>query len=269
MSALWKTELSWSVLAVMGDIIPRPSSYSETGRWGELWYCWSWHWRPPYWGVEGNPGGEDTVGDIIADRWGVVDIVAPVLGKVDIVASVWGKVDNVDLAEAALELGEGDGLPAGGDGDGLAGRRRHCRWSRWGDWAGLQLRLGFITSHTVRIEVGGQVGDDIFFLSLVYLVKLSNTESLKSNILHFKNQQSTKLNIALHSKYLVKCLNWSFTNVCLVLFTVVESFSSAFSSYWFVTTTSSSLMSTLEHIGNDNLSQHPYSKLNLFSAGLI
>lgn len=87
--------------------------------------------------MEGNPGGEDTVGDIIADRWGVVDIVAPVWGmvdnvapvwgKVDIVASVWGMVDNVDLAEAALELGEGDGLPAGGDGDGLAGRRRHCR----------------------------------------------------------------------------------------------------------------------------------------------
>ena len=67
--------------------------------------------------MEGNHGGEDTVGDIIADCWGVVDIVA----------SVWGKVDNVDLAEAALELGEGDGLPAGGDGDGLAGRRRHCR----------------------------------------------------------------------------------------------------------------------------------------------
>ena len=87
--------------------------------------------------MEGNPGGEDTVGDIIADRWGVVDIVAPVWGmvdnvapvwgKVNIVASVWGMVDNVDLAEAALELGEGDGLPAGGDGDGLAGRRRHCR----------------------------------------------------------------------------------------------------------------------------------------------
>ena len=87
--------------------------------------------------MEGNPGGEDTVGDIIADRWGVVNIVAPVWGmvdnvapvwgKVDIVASVWGMVDNVDLAEAALELGEGDGLPAGGDGDGLAGRRRHCR----------------------------------------------------------------------------------------------------------------------------------------------
>ena len=87
------------------------------------------------------------MGDIIADRWGVVDIVAPVWGmvdnvapvwgkvdivapvwgKVDIVASVWGMVDNVDLAEAALELGEGDSLPAGGDGDGLAGRRRHCR----------------------------------------------------------------------------------------------------------------------------------------------
>ena len=87
--------------------------------------------------MEGNPGGEDTVGDIIADCWGVVDIVAPVWGmvdnvapvwgKVDIVASVWGMVDNVDPAEAALELGEGDGLPAGGDGDGLAGRRRHCR----------------------------------------------------------------------------------------------------------------------------------------------
>ena len=65
------------------------------------------------------------MGDIIADHWGVVDIVAPVWGmvdnvapvwgKVNIVASVWGMVDNVDLAEAALELGEGDGLPAGGD----------------------------------------------------------------------------------------------------------------------------------------------------------
>ena len=35
------------------------------------------------------------MGDIIADRWGVVDIVAPVWGMVDNVAPVWGKVDIV------------------------------------------------------------------------------------------------------------------------------------------------------------------------------
>ena len=40
----------------------------------------------------------------------------------DIIAPVWGMVDNVDPAAAALDLGEvviGDGLPVGGDGDGL------------------------------------------------------------------------------------------------------------------------------------------------------
>ena len=53
-----------------------------------------------------------------------MDIIAPVWGMVDIIAPARGVLDNVDPAAvaAALALGEvvvGDGLPVGGDGDGL------------------------------------------------------------------------------------------------------------------------------------------------------